>query len=172
MKGLALAGMFIFAAAFIGCAHPISQELRDTLDPALTFETLNKEPKFHLGSRVMLGGEIVETRILNEGSEIELVQKDLDCLGYPESGDNSQGRFIFKSPKFLEPQIYSKGRRVTGVGMIRVSQAGKVGEAAYDFPVIELEELHLWEEYTAYPNPYLDPFYYPSYRSPFLYRTW
>ncbi|QPJ65557.1 MAG: hypothetical protein G3M78_09195 [Candidatus Nitrohelix vancouverensis] len=172
MKALALFGMFVLATAFIGCSHPISQGLRDTLDPALTFDVLNKEAKLHLGSRVMLGGEIVETRILNEGSEIELVQKDLDCLGYPETGDSSQGRYIFKSSKFLEPQIYSKGRRITGVGTIRASHTGKVGEAAYDFPVIELEELHLWEEYSAPVNPYLDPFYYPSYRSPFLYRTW
>ncbi len=154
----------------LGCAHPVSEELRKNLDPTLTFERLLEFPEEFIGKRAMFGGVIVETRALPEGTEIEVVQKKIDFSGYPEIGDKTGGRFIFFNKGFLEPEIYSKGRGITGVGKIRGTQVGKVGERPYEFPVIEAEELKLLDDVERNPYfypPYWDPWYRPGLYAPY-----
>lgn len=166
-----LAG-FLFALFFQGCAHPISRELRDGLDPDIKFETLIEDPNLFLGKRVLFGGVIVVTRNLKDGTEIEIVHKNLDSAGYPETGDYSGGRFLFFSKGFLEPEIYFPGRKLVGVGKLTGEKLGKVGDYPYRFPVIEAEELHLLDDVKYNPNYspfYWDPWYYRSpYWDPWL----
>ena len=150
----ALIGLF-------GCTHLVSEELRKDLYPILTFERLLESPVEFIGKRVMFGGVIVETRALPQRTEVEVVQKEIDFSGYPERGNQTGGRFIFFNKGFLEPEIYSKGRGITGVGKIRGTQVGKVGERPYEFPVIEAEELKLLDDVEE-----RSPYFYPPYRDP------
>ena len=83
----ALMGLF-------GCVHSISKDLRKDLDPTLNFERLLKSPEEFIGKRVMFGGVIVETRVLPQGTEVEVVQKEIDFKGYPKMGNKTGGRFI------------------------------------------------------------------------------
>lgn len=150
-----LIAMVLFGS---GCAHPISSGLRSQVDPAVTFVHVLHAPQSYIGKTVILGGVISETRNLDGVSEIEVVEKDLDYSGYPSSADKSLGRFIFKKKGYLEAEIFSKGRAVTGAGTLIGIVKGKIGEADYDFPVIEVEELKLWEE-NKYPNYGYSPYY-------------
>ena len=154
----------------MGCSHQVFEELRKGIDETLTFKRLLETPEEFMGKRVMFGGAIVETRALAEGTEIEVVQKEIDFTGYPEAGDESGGRFIFFKKGFLEPEIYSKGRGITGVGKLTRTQMGKVGERPYEFPVIEVEEIKLLEDIERNPYfypPYWDPWYRPHSYAPY-----
>lgn len=161
------------------CMHPISEKLRLQADKQTSFEQVLDSPEKHFGSRFLWGGVIAETRNLNNGSEIEIVQKEIDGLGYPDRGDETSGRFIFFTPDYLESTVYAKGRYIVGIGILRKVRTGRVGEMEYMFPIIELEEQHLWENMdpSAYPqyfysiHPYWDP-YFHTYRSPFSIRYW
>ena len=162
--------ILLFLLALIGCSHPMSQELRKEIDETLTFDRLLEAPEEFIGKRVMFGGAIVETRVFPEGTEIEVVQKKIDFTGYPEAGDESGGRFIFFKKGFLEPEIYSKGRGITGVGKLTRTRMGKVGERPYEFLVIEVEEIKLLEDITRSPYfypPYWDPWYRPHFYAPY-----
>ena len=170
MKRLYQIVVFFFFAGLLGCAHPISHELRKDLDYTLTFEKIIESPEQFIGKKVILGGTIVETRVLNVGTEIEVVQKQIDSFGYPETGDQSGGRFMFFKKSFLEPEIYSKGRRITGVGKIKGTTMRKVGERPYKFPVIEVEELVLHENFER--NPYFYPPYWDPWFTPNQYRPY
>lgn len=157
-----VAGLIIIA----GCTYPISKQLRSQVNPELTFLQVIKDPQAFLGEKIILGGVIVKTRNLDTGTEIEVVQKDLDAFGYPSEGDESGGRFILRKKGFLEPEIYAAGRVVTGAGVLAESKKGKVDKAEYEFPVVEVEELKLWEPYNYYrygypPYSYYDPFWQP-----------
>ena len=154
----ALMGLF-------GCAHSISEDLRKDLDLTLTFERLLESPEEFIGKRVMFGGVIVETRALPQGTEVEVVQKEIDFSGYPETGNKTGGRFIFFNKGFLEPEIYSKGKSITGVGKIKGSKISKVGERPYEFPVIEAEELKLLDKVIE-----RNPYFYPPYWNPWYRR--
>ena len=87
--------ILFFFACLISCSHPLSQKLRKDIDESITYNRLLESPEEFIGKRVMFGGAIVETRVLPEGTEIEVVQKKIDFTGYPEAGDESGGRFIF-----------------------------------------------------------------------------
>ncbi len=169
-----LAG-FLLISFFWGCAHPVSKEVRAKLDPDFTFESLIENPGTFLGKRVLFGGVIVVTRNLKEGTEIELVHKNLDFAGNPEPGNYSGGRFLFFNKGYLEPEIYSPGKNLIGVGKVIGKKLGKIGDYPYQFPVIEVEELHLLKDMEQYPYfhpPYWDPWYRPNLYSPygFYYR--
>ena len=157
--------LLIIFFACTGCVSAISDRLRSELDPSLTFAQLLKSPETSVGKKVMLGGVIVRTDNYEEGSEVEVVQKELDHTDYPYSGDESGGRYIFIYKGFLEPEIYAEKRKVTGAGRFLGIRQGKVGERAYSFPLIEVEELKLWEK----ENRYYYPYYYPYFYGPFGY---
>ena len=162
--------LLLFFIGSIGCSHQLSQTMRKDVDETITFNRLLETPEDFIGKRVMYGGAIVETRVLPEGTEIEVVQKKIDFSGYPEAGDESGGRFIFFKKGFLEPEIYSKGRGVTGVGKLTGTRMGKVGERPYEFPVIELDEIKLHEDIERNPYfypPYWDPWYRPHSYAPY-----
>ncbi|GJL79888.1 MAG: hypothetical protein NPINA01_28770 [Nitrospinaceae bacterium] len=139
--------------------------MRESLDPLVSASGLFESPDNYVGKKVMLGGDIVETRNFPDKSEIEVVQKEIDSTGNVSGKDSTLGRFIFLRPGYLESEIYFKGRQIIGAGRVVGSQMGKIGDREYRFPVIEAEELRLAELYNQYPY-YYDP-YYPSYYYPF-----
>jgi outer membrane lipoprotein len=161
--------LILFLPLLVSCAHPISGEFRNQVDPDLSISQILQSPNNHIGKKVILGGVIVETRNLENVTEIEVVEKELDYTGYPSFSDQSLGRFVFRKQGYLEPEIYTKDRIVTGGGTVVGTQSGKIGEQEYEFPVIELEEIKLWDDpgyiYPPYYGPYLPGWgiysYYP-----------
>lgn len=161
----------VFLLYLTGCAHPISGKFRDQVDPDLTLSQILQSPNNYVGKKVVLGGTIVLTRNLENVTEIEVVEKDLDCFGYPSDGDASRGRFLFRNRGYLEAKIFAKDRIVIGGGTIVATKSGKIGEADYEYPVIEVEELKLWDapvyRYPPYGyGPYMPgwgiySYYYP-----------
>jgi len=151
----------------VGCAHAISEGLRQQVDPTISFTQVHEAPENYRDQMVMWGGTIAAMRNLENGTELEVAQRQLDTQGAPYYSDNSEGRFIFLHPGFLEPETFKKGRRVTGAGKVIGSKTGKIGDREYRFPLVEVEELRIWEirQYRNYYSPYWgDPFYYPYYR--------
>ena len=164
--------LIVLLLLLVGCAHPISKGFRDQVDPALSFSQILQSPNNFVGKKVILGGTIVQTRNLKNVTEIEVVEKDLDCFGYPSDSDESRGRFLFRKQGYLEAEIFAKDRIVTGGGTVVGTKSGKIGEVEYEFPVIEVEELKLWDapgyRYPPYGyGPYMPGWgiysYYPYY---------
>ena len=150
--------IFFAFLTFMGCAHPISDQMRATLDPGVSVIGLFESPEVYVGRKVMLAGSIVQTRNFPDRSEIEVVQKAIDSYGNLDTGDATLGRFIFRHRGYLESEVYSKGRNIIGAGVVVGSQSGKIGDRDYLFAVIEPEELNLFPEYPDTPY-YYDPFY-------------
>ena len=134
--------------------------MRQQVDPNIPLTNIFQTPEIYTGSKVIVGGVIVAVRNTQVGSEIEVIQKDLNSAGYPRNVDRSLGRFLFRKSGFLEPQIFKKGRRITGAGAVLGVQAGKIGEADYSFLVIDAEELRLLETYQYSYDPYGYPYYW------------
>jgi outer membrane lipoprotein len=163
--------LILFLLLLASCAHPISGGFRSQIDPDLSINQILQSPDNHVGKKVVLGGTIVQTRNLENVTEIEVVEKELDYSGYPSSSDQSLGRFMFRKQGYLEAEIYAKSRMVTGAGTVVGTKSGKIGEMEYEFPVIEIEEIKLWDapdyRYRTYYGPYIPGWgiysYYPYY---------
>lgn len=150
-----------------GCAHVISKELRMKSDPSLTLRQVRNNPDAFQGKMVVWGGEIIETLNLKEGStEIEVFQRSLGWRGEPKGTAVSEGRFLILSDQYLDPYLFSKGRKVTVAGEILGKKIKPIGEMEYSYPLISSKQIYLWPEYYSYPYPYYyDPWWpYPYWR--------
>jgi outer membrane lipoprotein len=159
-----LVGMI--ALLSMGCAHAISESLRAQAEPPVPFAQLRANPEAYQDHTVILGGEILSTENLQEGTRLEVLQKSLNRSEAPVRTDDTGGRFMALCSDYLDPAVYSKGRRVTVAGRVLGSYTGKIGEVVYVYPLISCQETHLWPRAVAVaPSYYYDGWYWPRYPS-------
>jgi outer membrane lipoprotein len=128
----------------VGCSHVISKEVLKEVDKNVTFAQVVKDPDAYKGKTVLLGGAIIETKNLADKSQVVVLQRPLDSRDRPVAGDVSEGRFIVTTPGFLDPAIYSQGRKITVAGKVVGKEKRPLGEIEYAYPVIEKQGLYLW----------------------------
>jgi outer membrane lipoprotein len=161
----------------MGCAHAISGSLRTQAEPPLPFTQLRANPEAYKDRTVILGGEILGTDNLRNGTHIEVLQKPLDRAEAPRLTDNTGGRFMALCNDYLDPAVYAPGRRITVAGHVLGAYTGKVGEVEYLYPLISCLETRLWSPivavppgYSAYTGWYWGPYTHPRYRRPYRHR--
>lgn len=148
MKRLSL----LFAImTFFGCAHVVSQEIRERVDRTVNTGALFKEPETYKGRLVILGGAIVSSRNTDEGTYLEVIERPLDSLERPEATDMSYGRFIILYEGYLDSAVYSQGRDVTVAGEVMGKMVRSLGEMNYPYLLIKSKELHLLEPRRGVP---------------------
>ena len=146
----------ITVACLSGCAHVISKQVRQEVDPKLTFAELRKDIQAHKGKAVLLGGVIVKTVNKKDGTLVEVYQTQIDGEGRPIKLDVSGGRFLALYKGLLDSEIYRKGRKVTIAGVVQGEKVMRLGELEYHYPYLIIKDLHLWKEeqpqsYEYYP---------------------
>lgn len=146
--------LVFFSFLIAGCAYPISKEFRKEAAKELTFSMVAQNPSAYVGSIVIWGGKIVETQNVAGGSQIIVLETPLDYEEMPESEKYSEGRFIAKSPAFLDPEIYKNGGKITVAGEVIGTERKPLGKSEYAYPVIMIKQLHLWRKAPAYPYWY------------------
>jgi outer membrane lipoprotein len=126
----------------------------------VNFKILVQETDKYLGNTVIIGGYILETKNLPDKSSIKVLQAPLGLGETPKSKDDSEGRFVISHKGFLDPEIYSKDRKVTVAGKIVGTIFEKVDHFDQPYLNIESREIHLWPKKEGYLRPYYDPWYY------------
>jgi outer membrane lipoprotein len=132
------------------------------------FTDVIKAPDAFKGITVAWGGVVIETVVQADDTLVIVRQTDLDFQKRPINLDTSAGRFIIRHKGFLDPAIYSKDREVTAVGKIAGKEERPIGDYRYVYPVIDSQELRLWEKRLPLPY-YHDPWWewpYPGYYHP------
>jgi outer membrane lipoprotein len=136
----------------------ISRHVRTESEPAVPFKTLVREADRYVGKTVILGGYILETKNLADETIIEVLQAPLTFRDEPNSKDLSEGRLIISHKEFLDPEVYSKDRKLTVAGTLSGCWVEKVRTCK-----LESREIYVWPEYGyGYPYPYPYYYYYPS----------
>jgi outer membrane lipoprotein len=156
------------------CAPVVSQQLRDRADVALPFAYLMRNPQYYEGRTVIVGGYVLETHGGPEGSELTVLQAPLSSRQRPGASDLSQGRFVAQSSKWLDPEVFRKGRQVTVGGRVLGGTRQTPGDPTPSYPLIEAEEIYLWPQEVVASSPYYGPdftFYY-GYGYPYFYWQW
>lgn len=153
-----------------GCSYPISKKYRDRVRESVTFTDVREEPEEYKGETVIWGGVVLETRNTEEGSELEVLHTPLSFLYEPTDPKKSKGRFIAKTSRFLDPEVYDKSKLITVAGNVVAKRTKKLDETMYSYPVVQIEESYLWERrrddrYDYYPRThwgyyYGDPYYW------------
>ena len=115
-------------------------------DPALTPLIVTARIDPALGRRVLWGGGIVSSVNRETSTEIEVLAYPLRASQRPDDRAAPLGRFLAVWPGYLETVDYTQGRRVTVRGRIVAVRQGRVGQAAYLYPVVEAEQIYLWPQ--------------------------
>ncbi len=158
----------------VSCA-PFPKEVMQEVKRDIPFSEALKAPDAFRGESVVWGGVIIETIARPDDTLVIVRQAELDFQKQPKDLDISLGRFIIRYKGFLDPAIYSKDREVTVVGRIAGREERPIGDYRYSYPVIDSQDLRLWEKRMATPY-YYDPWYdrgpylwrpYPWYRHPY-----
>lgn len=163
--GLLCVGVFLVSAS---CAYPVSTQLRhEAKKDNAAFPKALEDPTAYAGKTVVWGGRIIETINHDGGTDIVVLDTPLDSWLEPQSTKNTRGRFIARSTKFLDPALYEANREITLAGEIVNAEERPLGQTIYRYPVVQVKELHLWEEYYDHYPP--DYFWYPPVYSSFSY---
>jgi outer membrane lipoprotein len=105
--------------------------------------------------QVIWGGRVVGVRNLPDHSEIEILAYPLDASQRPAFNAGASGRFLAIVPGYAEPMNYPGGAPITVNGQLAGTRAGKVGEADYVFPLVQVAQSHVWtpdEMRSGHPN--------------------
>lgn len=137
-----------------GCAAAISEQSRALVTYHGAFDPLQRNPGAFKGHTVLLGGKIIETHTERHGSDIVVLQLQLDASNHPLDNDQSGGRFIVRTDRFLDPALYARGVPITVVGKLIGSEIGSIGELQFTYPIVELIEIRSWPApmYTTAPR--------------------
>jgi outer membrane lipoprotein len=152
------------------CAPVLRQDIMETGIKEFSLSDVRSNPDFYKGKLFILGGSIVNTKLTQEGSQVEALYIPVDSRGYLRDVEplSSDGRFLailHKEQGILDPLIYRKGRDITLAGEFIETRSGKIDEAEYIYPVFEIVQIYLWREARDYYSGY----YYPGYYYPYYY---
>jgi outer membrane lipoprotein len=161
MNILKNAWLLFLMTFFVMSCSVISRQIRIESMAPVNFKTLVQDTDKYLGNTVILGGYILETQNLADTSSIKVLQVPLGFGETPKSRDDSEGRFIISHKAFLDPEIYSKDRKVTVAGTIVGTVVEKVDHFDQPYLKVESREIYLWPKEEDYLRPYYDPWYYP-----------
>jgi len=168
--------LFLTLMILGGCASTPSGEFQKQVGPPIPFKELLQKGEAYRGRKVILGGHILETENEPQATLITLLQAPLDSRNQPRARDLSEGRFLVRVQEFMDPEIYSKGRKLTVGGMVSGVLEQPLGNRVYPYPVIEAVEFHLWPKERRYPRSYEPTYphwwYYPWHRYPYAPPTW
>lgn len=154
-----LATLFILLFA---CAPVLNRDLMEEGERNFPLSALRENPDAYKGRLYILGGIIVDTRLVQNGSQVEVFSLPISSAGYVQDSEQSMGRFLAVYPLekgLLDPVIYKQGRQVTLAGVFLEARKSKIDDMDYVYPVFEIRQIHLWEEQRE--NLYLYPYFYP-----------
>ena len=103
-----------------------------------------QSPENFSNREVIWGGRIVQVKVFADHSEIEVLAYPLDTSQRPKANDSGNGRFIAVMPGYVESLDYPAGGLITVSGQLAGSRAGKVGQADYVFPLVQVNQSHVW----------------------------
>jgi outer membrane lipoprotein len=142
----------------------IPSHLEKQVNRDVMFEQVKASPSSYNGTLVVMGGEVISAKRLEDRTRIEVLHLPLnnDYIPIPERGE-SKGRFIAvdRGKEILDPAILKEGTPITIVGEVTGSKIGSIGESQYEFPVLSIKDLTVWDKETMHGRPY--PYYYGYY---------
>jgi outer membrane lipoprotein len=115
------------------------------VDRTVTFRDLLASPESYRGRVVVLGGEVLKAKRLQDGTQIELLQLPLEDGEEPSlDRQQSQGRLLALQQEFLDPATVVEGTRVTIVGEVSGAKTDRLDDMEYRYPTLIVKHLHIW----------------------------
>ena len=143
---LAAAAFELLASSCSG-SKVIPPELKDQIDSSVSFRDIQASPQALQGRTVLLGGEVLGARLVQDGVELEVLQLPVKDDDPPvERRTESQGRFLAIDRAAGDPASFPPGTKVTLVGAITGEETRRLDESTYRYPIVEVKHLYVWSD--------------------------
>lgn len=157
-----------------GCVAVLSTQVRQQADRTVSLAQVRAMPAAYLGRTIVVGGDIVRTSNVPGATWLEVLQKPLDSEDKPILTDQSEGVFMVRCDRYLDPLTYTAGRVVTVAGRVLGIHTEKVGERDDVYPLLSCVEIYLWPQALYFREVYPDIWYWwewdPWYGDPWSWR--
>jgi outer membrane lipoprotein len=131
----------VLPVLFYASCSVISPQIKTGSEPSVSFKKLAQEEDKYKGKTVILGGYIQETKTSGNETIIEVLQVPLTFQDEPKSRDKSEGRLIVLHEGLLDPELYSRNRKITVAGAITDCVGDDVKTCT-----IRSREIYVWPE--------------------------
>jgi outer membrane lipoprotein len=157
-----------------GCGGVISKEIRGEAAPVKGLEDVRRDPGRYQGRTVILGGDIIAVENQKSSTVLTVLDRPLNFRDRPQDSDASEGRFLVKVSRYLEPFVFAPGRTVTVAGTVAGTETFPLGKTTYVYVVLEAKQVYLWPKERHYFPPYYDADspWYPYGYDPFWGPRW
>ena len=159
-----------------GCAEAPPVVVPGAL-PQMPFPDLIAHVDQYKGKAVVLSGYVLTVENQKDYSRIIAIEAPSDSEQRPKSKDFSQGRLVLIYNGFIDPEVYTKDRRIT-VGGIISGGAASDPEVPYPYLQIQVQDLYLWPVESPgirapyWYGPWYGPWYSPWYSPWYGYGPW
>jgi outer membrane lipoprotein len=154
---------------FSGCVtYPISKDLRAQAKP-VTLAQASASPAACTGTIVIWGGQVIQTVNDTNGGAIYVLELPLTSDERPVQHGVSAGRFIARSDKYIDPEVFKPGRLITVAGQLAGTATEPLQKTQYTYPMLSIKQLHLWQ---SVRTVYYYPAGYWGWYGPRWHRGW
>jgi len=144
--------LLILMLGLSGCAPVLSQSLIDSSEPRVLFHEIKKSPDRHVGRTVILGGTVIKVTRENDHHIVEILQRPLGSRLQPLDTDKTGGRFLARFDNLDEDTVLQADRPITLGGKVMGQERRPLDRTEYAYPVIQVDEYHLWRGWDADPG--------------------
>jgi outer membrane lipoprotein len=134
----------------VSCATVVRQDLLDSSVRQFSFADLLSTPDSFKGKTFLLGGTIINRKVTDKSTLVEVLYIPVDRWGYPMEIQRSSDRFIAFQPKekgILDEKTFRRDRDVTVAGVfVQTISVTSDDNKKYDAAVFKIEDIYLWEE--------------------------
>ncbi len=173
-------GYTLLSIVVSGCNRyqVIPDHLMKQVNEKLSYEQVKDSPETYRGQVVVWGGEVLSAIRDAKSTTVEVLEIPLTKDHFPlNSPASSRGRFlaIDSSGEIIDPAIFKEGSRITVIGEILDSRTEPLDKATYDFPVVAIRDMTMWEDRTRANYPFAGSYSYYGYgyygyRAPSIFR--
>ena len=116
------------------------------IDLSISPQQAVAESKALQGVQVLWGGVIISSANLKDVTQFEILAYPLSSDQKPDTERDPLGRFLAIQEGYLETSDYAQGRLITITGTLQDKRSGRIGETEYIYPVLNINQLHLWKK--------------------------
>src|SRR5262245_46369338 len=136
------AGALVLLTFACSGSKVIPSELEEQIDSSVSFQQIQASPQALQGRTVLLGGEVLGARRVQDGIELEMLQ--LPVKGDDPPSDrrtDSQGRFLAFSRAGGDPASFPPGIPLTIIGSVTGEETRRLDESTYRYPTVDVKHL-------------------------------
>lgn len=138
--------LFLIAASLLlGACSTLPPAFEDARIKDISYAQVSADAQHYKNTLVRWGGVVVEVKKENKDNRMQVLYYPLDYYGRPDIDKPSEGYFLVKSDKTLDPKIFFASREVVVVGVIEGKTEPTAESGLTGLPiVISATAVHPW----------------------------